>query len=211
MARYSRKTLGLLRDLLNEKAQDLGHKTSAIVGYWKPKLFDIGVQNAVINAMASHSFNWTDIIPGIADRSLAVNNSYFSPPLSPQHQADALDVLVEFMLDSRQPNSSVGRELRELLTADGFALKNFNPSKPTQVESLTVSSPAPFLPRGRDAEFCRLAVNEARKSVSEDDGKPMVGAVVARDGSLLTTAHRGEIPNNHAESLLSGCRILIST
>jgi pyrimidine deaminase RibD-like protein len=42
-------------------------------------------------------------------------------------------------------------------------------------------------------------VDEARKSVLEDAGKPMVGAVVAKDGNLLAAAHRGEIPNNHAE------------
>jgi len=196
---YSRRTLGLVRDLLNEKAQSFAHKTSSIVAYWKPKLFDIGVHNSVINAMYSHSFNWTNIIPAIEDRRLGVNNSYFNPPLSPQHQVDALEILVKFVLDSHPPDSLAGRELRELLTADGYLLKDFNPSKPKQVESLAVSSPAPFSPHGRDAEFCRLAVEEARKSISEDDGKPMVGAVVARDGKLIAAAHRGEIPNNHAE------------
>jgi hypothetical protein len=65
VASYSRKTLGLVRDLLNEKAQDFAHKASAIVDYWKPKLFDLGVHNDVINAMSSHSFNWTNIIPAI--------------------------------------------------------------------------------------------------------------------------------------------------
>jgi pyrimidine deaminase RibD-like protein len=199
VAGYSRKTLGLVRDLLNVRAQDFAHKTSAIVDYWKPKLFDIGVHNDVINAMSSHSFNWTNIIPAIDDRRLGVNNSYFSLPLSPQHQADALDMLVKFVLDSHPAASAAGRELRELLAVDGFVLKNFDPWKPTQVKSFAVSSPAPFSPHGRDADFCRLAVSEARKSISEDDAKPMVGAAVARDGSLLATAHRGEIPNNHAE------------
>src|SRR6266404_1969139 len=66
-------------------------------------------------------------------------------------------------------------------------LKAFNLSKPGQDGSLGASHPAPFSPLGRDADFCRLAVDEARKSISEDDGKPMVGAVVARGGSLLAT------------------------
>jgi pyrimidine deaminase RibD-like protein len=66
-------------------------------------------------------------------------------------------------------------------------------------ETLVGSSPQPFSPHGRDAEFCRLAVEEARKSISEDGSKPMVGAVVARDGKVLSTAHRGETPKNHAE------------
>jgi pyrimidine deaminase RibD-like protein len=199
VASYSRKTLGLMRDLLNEKAQTFDHMTSAIVGYWKPKLFDIGVQNDVINAMASHSFNWTNIIPAVADRRLGVNNSYFSPPLSPGDQADALDLLVKFLLDSRPPDSSAGRELRELLAADGFIVKDLNRSKPKQVEPLAGSKPTPFSLRDRDTDFCRLAVDEARKSILEDAGKPMVGAVVAKDGNLLAMAHRGEIPNNHAE------------
>jgi pyrimidine deaminase RibD-like protein len=191
--------LGLVRDLLNEKAQSLSHKTSAIVDYWKTKLFDIGVHNGVISAMSSHSFNWTSIIPAVEDRRLGTNNSYFSPPLSPYDQAEALDILVKFVLDSQSPDSPKGRELRELLIADGFVVKGFNPSKPMQPESSTESRPAPFLPQGRDAEFCRLAVDEARKSILEDDGKPMVGAVVAKDGNLLAAAHRGEIPKNHAE------------
>ena len=68
MANFSRKTLGLVRDLLSEKAQTLVH-TSAIVDYWRTKLFDIGVSNAVIDAMISHSFNWANIIPAIADET----------------------------------------------------------------------------------------------------------------------------------------------
>jgi pyrimidine deaminase RibD-like protein len=52
-----------------------------------------------------------------------------------------------------------------------------------------------------DFKFARMAVNEARKSVPENDGKPhpWVGAVVVKDGKVLSTAHRGEVPGNHAE------------
>jgi pyrimidine deaminase RibD-like protein len=78
-------------------------------------------------------------------------------------------------------------------------LKAVNQSKPAQDGSLGASRPASFLPRGRDEAFCRLAVDQARQSILEDDGKPMVGAVVAKDGTVLATAYRGEIPNNHAE------------
>jgi pyrimidine deaminase RibD-like protein len=197
---YSRKTLGFVRDLLNQKAQALDHMTSAIVRYWKPTLFDIGVQIDVINVMSSHSFDWTNIIPTIADRRLGENNVYFSFPLSSKDQADALDLLVKLLLDSYSPHSPTGRELRELLAADGFILKDDpNPPKPKQVEPSTLSSPTPFSSPSGDAYFCRLAVDEARKSILEDDGKPMVGGGVAKDGKLLVTAHRGEIPNNHAE------------
>src|SRR5260370_41337290 len=52
-----------------------------------------------------------------------------------------------------------------------------------------------------DRTYARLAIEEARKSVPENDGKPhpWVGAVVVKDGKVLGTAHRGEVPGNHAE------------
>ena len=199
MPRYSRKTLGLVRDLLSEKSQDFSYKTSAIKDYWRTKLFDIGIHNDVIGAMSSHSFDWTKIIPAIEDRRLGRNNSYFDPPLNPLDQAEALNILVQFVLDSHSPDAGKGLELRASLVSDGFAVKGFNPSDQTQREPLETSRPAPFSPRGRDEEFCRAALAEARKSILEDDGKPMVGVAVAKDGNLLAVAHRGEIPKNHAE------------
>src|SRR6266446_9897550 len=53
----------------------------------------------------------------------------------------------------------------------------------------------------RDRTFARLAIDEARKSIPESDGRPhpKVGAVVVKDGKVLSTAHRGEVPGNHAE------------
>ena len=52
-----------------------------------------------------------------------------------------------------------------------------------------------------DKVFARMAIDEARKSVPENDGRPhpWVGAVVVKDGKVLGTAHRGEVPGNHAE------------
>jgi pyrimidine deaminase RibD-like protein len=45
-----------------------------------------------------------------------------------------------------------------------------------------------------DRKFCEMAVELARKSISEKDGElhPYVGAVVVRDGQVLSTGHRGE-------------------
>jgi pyrimidine deaminase RibD-like protein len=43
-------------------------------------------------------------------------------------------------------------------------------------------------------------IEEARKSVAEDDRPhPRVGAVVVKDGEVLSRAHRGEKPKSHAE------------
>lgn len=51
-----------------------------------------------------------------------------------------------------------------------------------------------------DRRFARLAVEEARKSVPEDERvHPKVGVLVVKDGRVLATAHRGEIPQCHAE------------
>jgi pyrimidine deaminase RibD-like protein len=52
-----------------------------------------------------------------------------------------------------------------------------------------------------DRKFARMAIDEARKSVGEKDDRvhPKVGAVVVKDGRVLSTAHRGEQPGNHAE------------
>jgi pyrimidine deaminase RibD-like protein len=51
-----------------------------------------------------------------------------------------------------------------------------------------------------DRKFARIAIDEARKSVPEDDRvHPRVGAVIVKDGRILASAHRGEIPQCHAE------------
>ncbi len=53
------------------------------------------------------------------------------------------------------------------------------------------------------AGLMREAINEAKKSATEDEGvHPMVGAVIAdQDGKILHRAHRGEEPGCHAEFL----------
>jgi len=53
-----------------------------------------------------------------------------------------------------------------------------------------------------DRKFCDMAVAEARKSVAEDDGEPhpYVGAVVVKDGKILSTGFRCETGDGrHAE------------
>lgn len=53
----------------------------------------------------------------------------------------------------------------------------------------------------RDREYMLLAIEEARKSVGEDErAHPKVGAVVVKDGKVLASAHRGEeAKGDHAE------------
>jgi len=73
---------------------------------------------------------------------------------------------------------------------------------PVEVEAAGISTSG-LQDGGADADrkFARLAIEEARKSVAENDSRPhpLVGAVVVKDGKVLSTAHRGEQPGNHAE------------
>jgi pyrimidine deaminase RibD-like protein len=56
------------------------------------------------------------------------------------------------------------------------------------------------LTRDVDRPFQQMAIEEALKSVAEDDRPhPKVGAVVVKNGKLLSKAHRGENPTSHAE------------
>jgi pyrimidine deaminase RibD-like protein len=54
----------------------------------------------------------------------------------------------------------------------------------------------------QDRQFCQLVLDLARKSIAEDDGElhPYVGAVIVKDGKVLTTGYRGETgEGRHAE------------
>ncbi len=51
-----------------------------------------------------------------------------------------------------------------------------------------------------DRRFAAMAIEEASKSVPEDERPhPKVGAVVVKDGEVLSKAHRGEKEKSHAE------------
>jgi pyrimidine deaminase RibD-like protein len=51
-----------------------------------------------------------------------------------------------------------------------------------------------------DRRFALMAIEEARKSISEDERPhPKVGAVVVKEGKVVSKAHRGENPKSHAE------------
>jgi pyrimidine deaminase RibD-like protein len=51
-----------------------------------------------------------------------------------------------------------------------------------------------------DRHFALMAIEEALRSVSEDERPhPKVGAVVIKGGKVLSRAHRGENPKSHAE------------
>jgi pyrimidine deaminase RibD-like protein len=69
------------------------------------------------------------------------------------------------------------------------------------------------MPLSDERPFQLMAVEEARKSVAEHDGKPRpkVGAVVVKDGQVLGKTFRGEIPKCHAEYILLERKLKDST
>ena len=74
--------------------------------------------------------------------------------------------------------------------------------KPPKIVPLTIPISDSFVSSNdaEDRKFAELAVKEARKSIPEDGRvHPKVGVVVVKDGHILATAHRGEIPQGHAE------------
>ncbi len=51
-----------------------------------------------------------------------------------------------------------------------------------------------------DRRFALMAIEEARKSVPEDERPhPKVGVVIVKNGSIVSQAYRGENPKSHAE------------
>ena len=91
---------------------------------------------------------------------------------------------------------------QDFFTHDSFNIKVLPPGRirfqklDEQLQQAKATQPALD-----DQKFARMAIEEARKSVAENDGRPhpLVGAVVVKDGKVLSTAHRGEQPGNHAE------------
>jgi len=62
----------------------------------------------------------------------------------------------------------------------------------------------PSAPTDQDRVFMRMAIEQARKSKTEDDRvHPMVGAVAVQDGEVIGTAYRGELADGeHGEYTL---------
>lgn len=54
--------------------------------------------------------------------------------------------------------------------------------------------------QGADRRFAAMAIEEARNSIAEDDRPhPKVGAIVVKNGEVISRAHRGEQMKCHAE------------
>lgn len=100
--------------------------------------------------------------------------------------------------------ATMQHKMFETAIASGHLTKSKNIAIPDEflADIFLTEAGADLAQPALDREFCALAVAEARKSVSEDDGElhPYVGAVVVKDGTVLATAYRGETgEGRHAE------------
>ncbi len=66
------------------------------------------------------------------------------------------------------------------------------------------TAPFPGAFTSEDRKFAQVAIEEARKSAPEADGRshPKVGAVVVRGNHVIAQAHRGEVSGCHAEYIV---------
>jgi Cytidine and deoxycytidylate deaminase zinc-binding region len=78
--------------------------------------------------------------------------------------------------------------------ASGHLTKKGNPIERELVDIFLTEAGAEHILTPQDREFCRMAVELARKSIAENDGEPhpYVGAVVVKDGRVIAAGYRGE-------------------
>lgn len=119
------------------------------------------------------------------------------------------DLLTDGMINARVVRSgiydAIGAAFNIAITKRGRALTPEQLIRPTSVSTSATPRESPDTTsveskEGADRRFAKLAIDEARKSVAEDDRvHPKVGVVVVKDGRILATAHRGELPQCHGE------------
>jgi pyrimidine deaminase RibD-like protein len=97
---------------------------------------------------------------------------------------------------SREDEESTGKLLEGLSS-------RFIQALVFDLERMAGSAHVELAKRGQaddDRRFALMAIEEAMTSVSEDERPhPKVGAVVVKNGLVLSKAHRGELPKSHAE------------
>jgi pyrimidine deaminase RibD-like protein len=88
----------------------------------------------------------------------------------------------------------------DIKTAWDAHVRAFAATLESIINEAGVMPPQPLQPLDDDRKFAQMAIEEARRSTPEDGRvHPRVGVVVVKDGHILASAHRGEIPECHAE------------
>ncbi|MGB7599128.1 MAG: deaminase [Candidatus Sulfotelmatobacter sp.] len=165
-----------------------------------PRLFDFQEQLTdewVQKVYAAHCESWSlqnrtvtgEFIRAIRDRAVI-------PLIAARKSTVQFEVSLRGTRTGENPNSTAlgewNRRMDRLaarwsqsLEADAVA-EEYRESRPAGVHD--------------DRHFALLAIEEAKKSIAEDDRPhPKVGVVIVKNGKALAKAHRGENPKSHAE------------
>lgn len=99
--------------------------------------------------------------------------------------------------------NAVQTHLYKAAIASGHLATKGNPIQGASlVDIFLTEAGAEHILTPKDKQYCKMAVELARKSIAENDGEPhpYVGAVVVKDGEILATGYRGETgEGRHAE------------
>ncbi len=88
----------------------------------------------------------------------------------------------------------------DLKTSWEAHIQVFSATLESIINEAGVAQPKPSQLVDGDRRFAQVAIEEARRSIPEDGRvHPRVGVLVVKDGDILASAHRGEIPECHAE------------
>jgi pyrimidine deaminase RibD-like protein len=98
--------------------------------------------------------------------------------------------------------NAVQTHLYKAAIASGHLTTRGNPIERDLLDIFLTDEGAEHILTPQDKQYCKMAVELARKSIAENDGEPHphVGAVVVKDGRVLATGYRGETgEGRHAE------------
>ena len=98
--------------------------------------------------------------------------------------------------------NAVQTHLYKAAIVSGHLTTKGNPIERDLLDIFLTDAGAEHILTPRDKQYCKMAVELARKSIAENDGEPhpYVGAVVVKDGKVLATGYRGETgEGRHAE------------
>jgi pyrimidine deaminase RibD-like protein len=132
-------------------------------------------------------------------------------PQITQFSANYIDFLAAFhggqTIDNNLTATSIAStpqaQMLNIAIASGHLTKKGNPIQGEALLDIFLTEEgAEQILTPLDKQFCKMAVELARKSKAEDDGEPhpCVGAVVVRDSTVISTGYRGETgEGRHAE------------
>jgi pyrimidine deaminase RibD-like protein len=147
--------------------------------------------------------------PMLIHEKLPPGHIYPQITQTPTTYADFLDAFrgghtIDDNLGATTIAATLQARMLEIAIASGHLKKTRGTASPNEslADIFLTKSGSELIQTFFDRKFCDVATAEARKSIAEDDGElhPYVGAVVVKDGKILTTGYRGETgEGRHAE------------